>query len=775
MEKSKDNKQQKTKKNVKQNPNKKKKDQKKVREVKPSRSLMPRPGTPELKLTYGTVSDLITENQRVNVAIDPVALQKPYIAFYAYLCQSGIINQFANVANVSNVFAYVASAVQYLYEQNMLSLGFNPNGNQDTTALSPNKIPIVFRDLVTGLSAKVVHTPTKGSISYSWNTELSAINGNFTPYPIGSGTWATLTLADDNAGYLSQAYPVIQSGDAEAYSSLISFLDGIRHYQLKVVDLVFENSPLKNSVSAFARSYAYNGLGTGDFSASGYFKDVELEVPIFNLYMAMFANYGSDTRVPRFLGVNAGDSCQAFAMPMMHVPNTNTGTVTYKCIDFENIYDVVCNWIIRAKALAISSVDAGYNSNPFVGTFLFSQQDFRIMLRQALLSFFTTQYYTQFVAPVDADSGNYFQPFMVTSATYGSSQFSGLLLPEVIVENLAALKQRVMRLTNKKQYIFTPVLGRFIQDVPAVYNVVCITQNSSEPQNPTLDSYPLFSSPAQSAISLIDGAVAGGPFANLNAQYYQNVMQEWNTCVNGLNQVITATKPLNSEIGPPGLPVLCFTRVETFLDAQPTRPRKEVRVELDPKYIRKESAKKIDVSTMKAAPPPVLPLPLSISKRISNYQIAVGKGLEAIPAATSSMLSTTTLTSVGPIGDELLGILQGLILPVIRFDDNVIKPLSLSKYQTEVNETNSFNPNADNSVRPGTVGASSIVQAWQVLAGQCTRGAGGQDPMLARIMASLADDGHAGFLSSLLGGLAKTILPPELHGVVDTVSELVPL
>jgi len=736
--------------------------------AKESRAHVNRPGTPEMKLVYGETSNLVTQNQRVIVDLDPKAIIRPYIAFYSYLCQSGIMNQFANSSSVGNVFAYVAGAVQYLYEENVKTLGLNPSGGSDPTAPSPSKLPVVFRDLIAGLAAKAVFTPTKGSISYSWNTENVGVEPFYTSYSIGSGTWSTLILQQDNGTYLVQAQPVIQPADVEAYTSLLSFLDGRRHPQLKPVDFDMNESPLKNSVSAFARSYAYNGLGTGDFSASGYYKDVELEVPIFNLYMSMFANYGTDTRVPRFLGVNSGDACQTFALPMLNIPKTNLGTVTYKCIDFENIYDTLCSWMVRAKALAVESVDVNRSSNPFTGTMNFTQQDFRICLRQALLSFFTTQYYTQFVAPVDSDSTNYFQPFMVTSATYGSSAFGGMLMPEVIVENLAALKQRVLRLNNKKQYIFTPVLGRFVLDTPAVYNVVIVA--NSNPDDPPTASYPLFASTVQNVISLTDGAVAAGPFANLNAQYYQNVMQNWNSTVNGLQQVVTAVKPLNSEVGPPGLHVLTFTRVETFLDVQSSLKKKEVDIILDPVFVRKESSKKIVVS-----PPPAAPLPVYIAKRISNYQSTFGKGLEAIQAATSSELSTTTLTSVCPVGDELLGTLQGLIMPVARFDDEVIKPLSLSKYQTEVNEMCTYNPNADNSFRQGSVGASSIAQTWQTLGGACTKGAGGEDGMLARIMAHLADQGHAGFLSSLLGGLAKTILPPDMHGLVDTVAELVPL
>lgn len=736
-----------------------------------SKQFGPRNGTPSMILTYGNTSDLVTQNQRVTVAFDPYALTRPYIAFYSYLCQSGIANQFANSASVTDVFAYLASAVQYLYEENMNTLGLNPSGTPQSTAPSPSKVPAVFRDIIAGLAAKTVYTSTKGSISYSWNTEQSGCLNLFAPLSLGVGRWYTLSLSQDTGTYLTQANPITQPPDVEAYNSLISFLDARKHPQLKIVDFNFEDSELRNSVSAFARSYAYNGLGTGSFAASGYFKDVELEVPIYNVYMSMFANYGDDTRVPRYLGVNSGDACQAFALPMIGVPKKNQGTVTYKCLDFENIYDTLCSWIIRAKALAVASVAVGQNSNNYTGTFNFSQQDFRIVLRQALLSFFTTQTYTQFVAPLDTDSNNYFQPFMTTSATYGSSAFAGMLMPEVVVENLAALKQRTMRLTNKKQYIFTPVLGRFVLDTPAVYNIVWV--KDPNPSDPGESTYPLFSSLPQNVIDLTDGSVAAGPYANLNCQYYQNVMMDWNATVNGLNQVTSAVKPLNSDVGAPGLPVLTFTRVETFLnDAQPTK-RKEVVVVLDPQFVKKESLKRITVD--KVGPPPPQPLRPYIAHRISNYQTIVGKGLESVPPATSSQLSTTTITSVCPVGNEMLGVLQGLILPVIRFDANVTKPLELAKYQTEVNEMSSYNPNADSSVRPGTIGATSIAQLWNDLGGACTRGAGGEESMIARIMAHLADEGHAGFLSSLLGGIAKTILPPETHGLVDAVSELVPL
>lgn len=704
-------------------------------------------------------------NVFIEVQMDPTAVAKMLCAFYSHLCQNTSIMQVGSTTSSGlGNYLQIAQGVQYLYEGMIKSLQGGP--------VTPSNVPLVFREAYAALMPKTVTTRFKSGFTYSWRTP-NFVN-TFQNITVGVLPYVTTFPNVDNNQYNASATAFTPVADEEEYVSLLSSVDGLTFRKLKTVANTPSDSTLFTSVSAFARNYAYNGLNAAISTANGFYKDIELEVPIFQPNLAQFAPYGSDVRVPRYLAPGAGDACLVYGLQMLPYSGGvfNPAPPIYKFIDFENIYDVLCIWAARAKEAMLSSLDEGYNTNQYTNTFTFTAQDFRIVLRQALMAFFGTGWLTQFIGPVDINSGNYFQAFFCNGSTYGAAPFLEMVMPALIVENLAALKRRVIR-CGKLNYNYIPVLGRWVLDVPASYNFNVPT--GVEENQPVLTPTALFAAIPQDPIELIDGHSNDPQFVNLNGSYYQNVLADWNSFVNAANAVSIDSKALAASQGPAGLHALTVTRAVNSLDQNPSLPVKEVSFVPDSRIPVKQTSKK-DIKNAKQAPPPPPRVPL-IAKRVRNYQKATSTevGVGAIPAATSSMIDTTSFSGVAPFQSESFALLQQLILPSIRFDIEASPPMVGPKYQTETLEYNLVSLNVPNQSRVAG-GTASLLQSWQTLAGYCLKGfAGTGTNEYARIMALLSDEGHAGFLSSILGGIAKTVLPSELHGVVDTVADIVPI
>jgi len=706
-------------------------------------------------------TDFATTECKVDVDFDSNAFQLPFISFYSHLCSNSSILNLANSTGQTNVFQTVADAVAYLYQESQTFM--------QAGTLSPNKVPMVFREILAALTPKTVHTRTRTSVAYSWGTpgfqNLPTVN-------YGGYEWLFIQPLDDNSAYDSLCVVVVAVPTLDAYSKVLGLLESSTYKYLKPVDNIQADSPLKSSVSAFSRNYVYNGLQPVSKGAGGYYKDVELEVPIFHPRIAQFAQYGTDTRAPKFLTVSSGDGAQTYGLPMHQGWGgySNHGHVEYKFIDFENIYDTLCLWASFAKT-AMANQPSSVGGNQFLNTFAFTQQDFRIVLRQAIMGMLNENYWTQFMGPLAADGGNYFQPFYVTGNTYSSPAFAQFQLPQLIKENLAALRTRILKLGKGNTIVMVPVLGRYVEDTPTQYTVALPDPTGTIiPGTVYVD---LFTPLPQANIDLVDGSSSNG-YVNLNGlYYYNNVMTNWNLFCGAAQQVTAGITTILGDKGPPGLPALSMTRVvkdvnQTFyfkaIDLDTLRP--------DPRFVRKDSKGKVVINN-----PPVKPaLKSRLHKIIKNYQSdKTTDGVLALPPSTASQLTVQTVLSVTRFGPEAYGMFQNLILPTIRFDPNNTQVLNQCKYQTETNEFVSYQMVNSGAGASGPNGNATELSNFAVLAGWCITGIAGQTSEYANIIKLLSDQNHAGFLASLLGGFAKSILPPEVGGIVDAISEIVPI
>jgi len=380
-----------------------------------------------------------------------------------------------------------------------------------------------------------------------------------------------------------------------------------------------------------------------------------------------------------------------------------------------------------------------------------SYQDFRIVLRQALLNVFDSQYMLQFTGPLNFGTNeNGFAPFMVNGNSYGSQLFEGFLVPELIQENLSALKARTIRVAGEGKsklnvQTFFPVLGQYVTDVVPIPGYTFNGQ-----------SYPLFDAPPQLPISLINGNTTQNQYVNLNCNYYQTCLSNWNEAVSSMKEFSTSQTSIMGDAGPLGLGILYYTSVIQSVDLTRVKAAPNVKISKYADFIINNKIREVP----------------RICKTDSKKNVKDNaSGVQVLPPASLMSMTQEFTTMSIPPSSEMQSFLDSLIVPVIRVDPNgTTDQLSLQMYQMEVKEpiNSSYNPYTNQ-------GGGGIVARLGKLADFCVTGVGHDSGgEYDRIIQQLKSFNQAGMLSGLLGGLAKTFLPPDVHGIVDTVADILP-
>jgi len=355
-------------------------------------------------------------------------------------------------------------------------------------------------------------------------------------------------------------------------------------------------------------------------------------------------------------------------------------------------------------------------------SFPFSLQDFSIIVRQALVSVFETQDFTQFIQPINATSGNYFKPLLCNFGTYGNTEYQKLMIPQLFVENLNSLKMHeyqpdVKFKANKNIFRFIPVLGYFYQDELANF---AFEYNSV--------SVPLFTTLLQTPINLNDGSSAG-TFVNFNCTYYKSVLDNWNNFCEVAAQYSTPQISIAGDKGPQGLQLITLTRFESTID-------EGFRGKNIPKWIRSR----------------IMNLPTDRKLKRNNSK----ENLKELPPASISFLSVQAMTSVTVISQEMSSMLDYLLLPVQRIDNFGNPPTSVQLFQTESAE--SYIRNYSNQVGSLATGSPIMLQL-QNMATMCAPGtAAAATSTYSDLIRTLTMRSEAaGLLSSLAGGLLSSV------------------
>jgi len=477
--------------------------------------------------------------------------------------------------------------------------------------------------------------------------------------------------------------------------------------------------------------------------------------------------YGTlDYRVPRFLSPSGGDSLMMTGLPLMesfkYEQYKNKYTPIYKCIDIYEIITLLQIWagaVFDKYTQTIDGEAAIPETNPLNTPFTFTLQDFSIMIRQALMSIFSSQKMVQYLQPREFSfaSDNGFVPLVASFGTYGHPAFRDVNLPQFIVENLNSLKMHefqpeVSHKVSRNIYRVIPVLGYYVKDTLASVTWTDINQAQQF----------VFAQTIQNSISLVDGASAGS-FIDLNNAYYHDVMAQWNDFVLGASQYVTPCQSIGSDTGVRGLPLCVFTRFYSLITADFDSPYKQ---KMHIRTMRKCLNYKDVVVDMKSRK--------VLERMPSQKELKDELQVRSIPAATTATLTISSLTMQSPVPDEILGYLNYLILPSMRVDPtSTLDPTTLSMFQTETCESSIVNYSpVDNS--GNTSGTSVFTRLSEEAQLNVTGTAGANNPTYISIMSLLSKMGkNAGLIGSLLGGFANSFLGgTPLQGVGNLMEQI---
>jgi len=603
--------------------------------------------------------------------------------------------------------------------------------------------PKVVHDLINALINKSANA-RGGKIAYSWEADapphlLESFSTSSITY------WARTSIGTTIPAYNNSYFTGDVTGDKEAYSRICKILDNQKNHLLKSVK-ADSKSQLALDVSTRSRAYRYCGLAP--CTSSGWALSVENELPIWCPNLAKFVDYDSgseDSRIPTQLTIGSGDACSMMGLKLSGFFGSyyNRCCPKFVFIDFEEIYTVLCLWMVKLKNAAVTT--GGFNSNNgdiATSSLPFSQQDFRIALIQALKGALGTSYITQFIGPLLYNqAGNMFIPTTDSGANYANRTFAQkLMVPLLIQENINSLKMRAVEIPKSKhKALYVPVLGRYFADTPGSFQfgVGETSQN-------------LFSTPAQEIINILDGTMGNVP-VDLNDPYYAGVISDWNSHVAALLTWSATTGPLVSDNGPVGLPLVLTSMSVTNYEGNDVKKKMMEKIDY---AVKKGHLVRRDSAGVKIKP-------LLADKYLTNFEPVKktdGKNVTYLPAASVSELNLIDMYTLIPeIDSELAALMGSLILPSIRltFNSDSGDVITSQMFQVHTRFLNVV-PYA----QWGGRNSQSLYTKLDQLASYCITGIGHDSAgQYDRLVKLLQDESKGAGILSTLAGIVGSIFP----------------
>jgi len=402
-------------------------------------------------------------------------------------------------------------------------------------------------DLLSSLEPKDI--PFKqGTVSYAWKgldavtpSPNYVVRGYNTCFFVrGSGTLGGYDVwIPPNVNPIEECIPT--------YSDVMILLSDSLVGNLKYEE---SSSPtiLSNDVSAFCGNTSYYGNGNAPV-CSGFFSSVESEVPFKTRSLGVFTGYNQDDtkRVSRVLEVTSGDSCSTFSFPLSGYPRAdfyrNAVPVIYCPLDLDEVCYYLEKWYLELVNKFAST------SSPFTTNELFiacspfqdySAQQFRILVRQHVLSYFADQASVQFLTYSGDDNG--FEPFRCGTNCFPLQKTeTALRMPSALIENLRMLAPRSYDYATNNYHskhnriVYRPVWGIYKSVVNNPINLSG-TMASGEGFSDSL----LFLGTGANDPNPIDG-FRSGQCLDLNSGMFDLFAAEWNSRVNTLSAQASST------------------------------------------------------------------------------------------------------------------------------------------------------------------------------------------------------------------------------------------
>jgi len=685
------------------------------------------------------LSEDILPNQdkrvQISASFSLASYRNAFIALASYLAQKGVIN--VDKVNQSQQWASIYNGLNYLIT----------NGAQNFmgSVLTVNNLPRVVDCLFQALKPKQM-TYDCGQISFGWKP-FDPTSISLAQIPMYGHMWAPTYVSTDGGGQAEIANVYLPNTTPDAYPTLLSIINNLdRNGNLSTVPAE-TCKILARDVSTFGRTYSYVGNQSTP-SLGGSWLDCELELkslpaPIMSKFVPYQDNSNAtDPRLARSLMPSSLDSLATLGWPLHSSWRGyfNKQPPKIQQIDADEVYTLLALWMAKLKyKAAIANQPDALTPLPF------SAQTFYLLVRNALLAIFDSQYFMQFQGNNQwVNNVNAFLGFFVMGHNSGNSKFARMKVPIILAENLAALKARVVGSPNSKNpQAFIPVVGRWYRDTLPIINIVDNAGNVFGP---------LFSTPAEASIDFID-CTAGGSFVNVQGTFYANCLDDWNSEVTKFIQYSTPIEEIATDSGPKGLEVVLASRVLRSLENAGEQSKMPMKISDSLKFLANKPYETGNVKTR------------TIIRRAEE-------NVKALPDATIVDLATAEILSKFAVSQELHTLYDLVILPKER-PDETNDVLTKSMIQVQGKLPYSYEQDTTSFIIGGTGSGEwnrLNTYAEEFLTGQ------GKDEVtkFQQVFHRLVVEGKGGFLANLLGGIAKQVIPGS-DAIVDTIASIVPI
>jgi hypothetical protein len=608
-----------------------------------------------------------------------------------------------------------------------------------------------------------------GYQAYNWNVDFDTSTAPYTYDLKPSGLpriWNVGVV--DNTPVNNLWHGIAAPAAYTEANGLAAWTSLLEYYSTLQVDeawlkLVPANGPGKyrDDVSAFAS--IGKTIGNSGTDIGGYAQYASLEFPVHNPLFSCFSKIPSGqvidpARFPAYITMKAMDSIAlGGSLASGYNPRLVSSQLypVLKNIDFMAFLEVMCFWIAAAAQLAAND---NINSDVLTGNFEYytlgiTLQEFSLLLRNLMMNAFSdTQFFVQGNYPTDNFNNNDpFLPFVSGMGTYPVAEGLEMKLPQIFVENIRALTGVTQN--NNNPITFIPVLGKFDKTELNWKDFYYLVPNTETPRyifsDPTAavraekfivkngKKEEIVGYTAETVISLVDGSTGSSTVA-INSPFAMGTLErKWNELVTKVSPYVSVLTVLGNDAGI--RPLRMITSTQVFFVNQPNHPS----IPKNYNYVER-----------------ILP-----DRFLKSYQNVPDKG--ASPYADKVLAAWNFYN---PPISQAFGMIQNFwIAPVSQlwFNGTANEILTEQKMVSYARELNVITYTSGND-------QITLENKHREYAQFMLKARDGGDNMQDVLLREFEKQGRGGFLSSLVGGLIKTIAPGSAK-IVDTIAGVIPI
>jgi hypothetical protein len=681
-------------------------------------------------------------------------------------------------SNVQSVTGVSLGIISYALQRNFAAITPDPNfpyhafvyiatmlqSAMSSASPKSQKVPMFLKDLMDAISPCHVKF-ANGFQAYNWDLDFDAAAAPYTYDLRPTGLPRNWNIGVVSTSVVNNLWHTInpptaytEADGVKAWTSLLEFYEGLQvdQSQLRIVDAGGPGRYISD-VSAFAavgKTLGNSGTDIGGFGAVA-----SSEVPIRNPLFSCFAKIpsGQITDPGRFPAYNITKSLDSIALGGImcsgYAPKL-IGSKLYpvlKNVDFMRFVEVIALWLTGAARLAAGSAeDKGYlDIDASTYTLQMTLQEFELLLRNLMMNAFgNTQFFIQGCYPTDNfNNSNPFLPFVSGQGTYPVNEGTDMRLPQFLIENIRSLTSVVQKGNNP--VCFLPVLGKYAKVELNWKDYYYLIPGSEVPQYIFFDPTTAVKErgvvikgkmetaySAETVISLVDGST-GSSYVAINAPFAMTTLSEkWNQLMDKISPFVNTLTTLGNDAGISVLRMLTNTQVHFMnVEKHPSLPANRKVVDRDlPDRFEKRFGSDVLTST-------------------SPYQKVM---LHAWNFYDPPMAQPFQLIQNIWISSDFQLWFSGT-------NNEIVTEVKIISYAREPN------------VMTYTGGDDQTTFYLKHLnyANMMLRARNGEVSMQDTLLKELEKQGRGGILSSLVGGLIKTIAPGSAK-IVDTVSGFIP-